>query len=304
MEYHIPVLLNESVEGLDIHPGGTYVDVTFGGGGHSAAIYQKLSNGRLIAFDQDPDANKNTRTFESDENRSFLFVPSNFRHIKRYLKFHGSTQVDGILADLGVSSHQFDEQQRGFSTRFDSALDMRMDYSSPGLTAKEVINSYEESDLVHVLSLYGEIINARTLAARIVRQRNQAPIETTSQLKAIATEVAPRGKTAKYLAQLFQAIRIEVNDEMGALKEMLTQCADVLKPEGRLVVISYHSLEDRLVKNFISSGNFKGKQEKDFYGNLIRPLDPFNRKPIVPGEEEIAENNRARSAKLRIAVKK
>lgn len=290
------------MDALDIRPDGTYVDVTFGGGGHSRRILEKLTTGRLFAFDQDSDAKANAShgDFHRDgRDRSFTFVDSNFRHLKRQLRFYGVSAVDGILADLGVSSHQFDEDVRGFSTRFDGPLDMRMDQSS-SLTAQEVINTYELKDLVHLFSAYGEVKNAKTLAAAVVRARGEAPIATIGRLKDVVAPLSPKGKNMKYLAQLFQAIRIEVNDEMGALYEFLEQTADLLRPGGRLVVMSYHSLEDRPVKNYIATGNIKGKQEKDFYGNLIRPFQPVNRKPIVPEEEEIKENNRARSAKLRI----
>ena len=299
-EYHIPVMLNECIDALQIQPDGTYVDVTFGGGGHSEKILSSLQSGMLYAFDQDADAKANADRFQ--QNRSFTFVESNFRHLKRQLKFHGVKQVDGILADLGVSSHQIDEGSRGFSTRFEGKLDMRMDQHAD-FSAKEVVNDYELPDLVHILSAYGEIKNAKTLAAAIVRARTQKPLLRNEQLKEVALTTAPRGKEMKYLAQLFQAIRIEVNDEMGALRAFLEQTTEVLKPGGRLVVMSYHSLEDRPVKNFLNAGNFKGVQEKDFYGNVIRPFTPATRKPIVASEEEIESNNRARSAKLRIGIK-
>ena len=301
--YHVPVLLNDSIDGLNIQAGGVYVDVTFGGGGHSRALFDKLAEGKLYVFDQDPDAAANAASFQSDQNRSFVFVPANFRFLKQYLKFYKDASVDGVLADLGVSSHQFDTGERGFSTRFDGALDMRMDQKAD-LDASKVINTYTESDLIHVLSYYGEIKNARTLAKAIIQARQLSPINTTEQLRSIATKLAPKGKLSKYLAQLFQAIRMEVNDELGALEDMLMQAVEVLKPGGRLVVISYHSLEDRMVKNLINTGNLKGKIEKDFYGNVIRPMDAVNRKPILPTEAEIAGNSRARSAKLRIAEKR
>ena len=302
MEYHVPVLLEESVEGLDIKGGGVYVDVTFGGGGHSEKIFEQLPGGKLIAFDQDPDADENARRFQSDENRSFVFVSSNFRNLAKYLKLHHVDAADGILADLGISSHQIDEGSRGFSTRHDGPLDMRM--SQAGSTsATEVINDYDEPGLIHMFSFYGDIRNARTLAAAIIDHRSGARIETTGQLREAVSAVAPKGKTEKYLAQVFQAVRIEVNGEMEVLKELLMQSVDCLKPGGRLVVISYHSLEDRLVKNFMNHGNFQGKPEKDFYGNLMRPLRPLTRKPIVPSDDEIGRNPRARSAKLRIAIK-
>ena len=296
--YHIPVMLKECLEGLDIKPNGIYVDVTFGGGGHTRAILEKLDGGMLYAFDQDADAKANAEEFQ--QHRSFTFVESNFRFLKRQLRFHGVKQVDGILADLGVSSHQLDEGSRGFSTRFDGELDMRMDQGA-AVTAKHVVNEYEQKDLIHILSAYGEVKNAKTLAAAIIRARGMKTIHRNEQLREIALTCAPRGKEMKYLAQLFQAIRIEVNDEMGALHEFLEQTPEVLVPGGRLVVMSYHSLEDRPVKNFINAGNIRGKQEKDFYGNIIRPLESITRKPIIAGEEELERNNRARSAKLRIA---
>ena len=296
--YHIPVMLKECLEGLDIKPNGIYVDVTFGGGGHTRAILEKLDGGMLYAFDQDADAKANAEEFQ--QHRSFTFVESNFRFLKRQLRFHGVKQVDGILADLGVSSHQLDEGSRGFSTRFDGELDMRMDQGA-AVTAKHVVNEYDQKDLIHVLSAYGEVKNAKTLAAAIIRARGMKTIHRNEQLREIALTCAPRGKEMKYLAQLFQAIRIEVNDEMGALHEFLEQTPEVIKPGGRLVVMSYHSLEDRPVKNFINAGNIRGKQEKDFYGNIIRPFESVTRKPIIAGEEELERNNRARSAKLRIA---
>lgn len=300
-QYHQPVLLKESIEGLEVKPNGVYVDVTFGGGGHSRKILEQLTTGTLLAFDQDEDARQNAEKLtEEFQERSFTFIESNFRHLQRYLKFHGFKEVDGILADLGVSSHQFDEGDRGFSTRFDGPLDMRMNQVQK-VSAQSVVNEYAEKDLIHILSAYGEVKNARTLAAEIVNERTNEAIETSGQLKAIAERVAPKGKLMKYLAQLFQAIRIEVNDEMGALREFLEQTKEVIKPGGRLVIISYHSLEDRPVKNYLTKGNFKGSVEKDFYGNVLRPFDPVNRKLITPSEKEIENNNRARSARLRIA---
>tara|TARA_Y100001972_G_C7657329_1_gene331073 strand:- start:434 stop:1354 length:921 start_codon:yes stop_codon:yes gene_type:complete len=298
--YHEPVMLQQCIEGLAIRPEGTYVDVTFGGGGHSQEIVGRLEEGTLYAFDQDADAKVNAEKLSDqlEQKRSFTFIESNFRYLRRYLKFHGVTQVDGILADLGVSSHQINEGARGFSTRFDGELDMRMDQNADK-SAFHVVNEYEESDLIHILSAYGEIKNARTLANAIIRER-ATPITRSQQLKEIASKLAPRGREAKYLAQVYQAIRIEVNDEMGALKEFLEQTTEVIRPGGRLVVMSYHSLEDRLVKNFINTGNFKGKMEKDFYGHEIRPFKPITKKPIVAEEEEIDSNKRARSAKLRI----
>lgn len=306
--YHNPVMLKECMEGLDIKPDGVYVDVTFGGGGHSKAILERLTTGHLIAFDQDTDAEQNAQLLAEvqstkERNSSFTFIESNFRFLKKYLKLHGITEVDGILADLGVSSHQFDEPARGFTIRAEGVLDMRMDQAATK-GAREVVNEYDEKDLIHILSAYGEIRNARTLAREIVNFRMNQSIETNEQLKAIAMKNAPKGRDLKYLAQVFQAIRIEVNEEIEALREFLIQAGEVLKADGRLVVMSYHSLEDRPVKNFINKGNIKGVDEKDFYGNPIRVLDPVNRKPIVPEAAEIKENSRARSAKLRIGRKR
>ena len=298
--YHIPVMLKECLEGLVIQPDGIYVDVTFGGGGHSRAIVEKLTTGHLYGFDQDADAKVNAEGFDK---RSFTFVPSNFRNLKKYLRFYGVTAVDGILADLGISSHQSDVPERGFSTRFQGPLDMRMNVNSE-VSAKEVLNEYGERDLAKIFGMYGELNQSMKIARAITAYRVNKPLETIEQLKEAVARFAPRGKEAKFFAQLFQAIRLEVNEEMEVLEEMLGQCAEVLKPGGRLVVMSYHSLEDRLAKNFINKGNFEGTDEKDFYGNLIRPLEPVNRKPIVAGDDEIARNSRARSAKLRIAEKK
>ncbi|MEM7298708.1 MAG: 16S rRNA (cytosine(1402)-N(4))-methyltransferase RsmH [Bacteroidota bacterium] len=302
-EYHNPVMLKECLEGLQIKPDGVYVDVTFGGGGHSKEILQQLKGGHLIAFDQDQDAEKNAQRLSEESESSFTFIDTNFRFLKKYLRLHGIKEVDGILADLGVSSHQFDAPERGFTIRAEGELDMRMDQHA-SKSAKDVVNEYEERDLIHLFSAYGEIKNARTLAREIVSVRMNQSIETNEQLKSIAWELAPKNREMKYLAQVFQAIRIEVNEELEALKEFLEQAGEVLGPEGRLVVMSYHSLEDRLVKNYINKGNFKGVDEKDFFGNPIRVLDPVNRKPIVPTAEEINENSRARSAKLRIGKKR
>lgn len=292
-------MLQECLEGLAIKPDGVYVDVTFGGGGHSKAILQQLVGGKLYAFDQDEQARANAETIDK---RSFTLIASNFRYMKRYLKMHGVTKVDGILADLGVSSHQIDDPARGFSTRFDSELDMRMDLSA-SISAKTVVNTYNERDLHRILGMYGEVKNARTLAAAIVSQRVNQPIDTVADLKLILNRFAKRGKEFKYYAQVFQAIRIEVNEEMKALEEMLEQTVEVLADGGRLVVMSYHSLEDRMVKNFINKGKIYGEVEKDFYGNVLKPLIGITRKPVIASEEEVKENNRARSAKLRIAEK-
>lgn len=295
--YHIPVMLNQCIEGLAIDPNGTYVDLTFGGGGHSREILKHLDKGRLYGFDQD----KNAMANAPDDPR-FTFVQANFRDLKRYLRLYKVNQVDGILADLGVSSHQIDVPERGFSTRFDGELDMRMDASAQ-LTAKTLLNDYAEADLHKIFGMYGEVKNAKTLAQVIVAERVNRPLNTIAELKEILNRFAPRGREFKYFAQVFQAIRIAVNDEMGALEEMLVQAAELLKKDGRLVVMSYHSLEDRLVKNFIAKGKFQGEVEKDFYGNLIRPLEPVLRKAVQADAEEVARNNRARSAKLRIAKK-
>ncbi|AMM49882.1 16S rRNA methyltransferase [Rufibacter sp. DG15C] len=300
MQYHNPVLLQESVDALAIKPKGIYVDVTFGGGGHSARILEQMQGGQLYAFDQDTDAEKQSERLISDQ---FTFVKANFRYLKKYLRLYGVRQVDGILADLGVSSHQFNTAERGFSTRFDGPLDMRMDKESP-LTAKDVIMTYEEEQLHRIFGLYGEVKNAKTLAREVVSARNVRDIETIADFKEAISGCTPKGKENKYLAQVFQALRIEVNDELKALEEMLEQAVELLKPGGRLSVISYHSLEDRLVKNYINKGKFFGEVEKDFFGNEIKPLDSVTRKPIVPSAQELQENNRSRSAKLRVAVKR
>ena len=296
MSYHNPVLLQESVDALRIKKDGTYVDVTFGGGGHSREILKRLGKlGKLYAFDQDPDAIKN----KIDDDR-FTLIEENFRYISRFLKFYGIKKVDGVLADLGVSSHQFDEVSRGFTTRFDSELDMRMNQKAR-LSAKEVINEYEESRLADVLYWYGELRNSRSIAGAIVEARKKAPIKTSFRLKEVLKRYLPKAKEHKVLAQVFQAIRIEVNEELEALKEFLNQVPGLLKPDGRLSVISYHSLEDRLVKRFIQKGLFSGEPEKDFFGNVHVPLIKVG-KLIIPAPEEININNRARSAKLRVAT--
>lgn len=292
-------MLQECIGALDIKEDGVYVDVTFGGGGHSRAILEQIGSGKLYSFDQDSDAKKNV---EDINHPGFTFVAANFRFLKRYLKMHGIAGVDGILADLGVSSYQIDEAERGFSTRFEGELDMRMDRNA-GKSAKEVVNTYSEKDLHKVLGMYGEVRNAKTLAAAIVAARTNKPIVTSEELREVLARFAPRGKENKYYAQVFQALRIEVNDELKALEEMLVQAGEMLNVGGRLVVMSYHSLEDRMVKNFINKGNVQGDEEKDFYGTLLRPLKPLNKKPITASAEEIALNNRARSAKLRVAEK-
>jgi len=295
--YHVPVMLTQCIEGLAIKPDGIYVDLTFGGGGHSKAILPHLTTGHLYGFDQDADAADN-----APKSPNFTFVQANFRDLKRYLRLYKVTKVDGVLADLGISSHQIDEPTRGFSTRFDGDLDMRMN-SGAQLTAAEVLNTYEESRLHRIFGIYGEVKNAKTLAQAVASERAHKPFDSIESFRALLRKFAKRGKEFKYFAQVFQALRIEVNDEMGALEEMLGQVIEVLKPEGRLVVMSYHSLEDRMVKNFIAKGKIQGEVEKDFYGNLIRPLEPVTRKAIIADEEEVARNNRARSAKLRIAKK-
>jgi 16S rRNA (cytosine1402-N4)-methyltransferase len=298
MEYHNPVLLKESVEGLNIKPGGIYVDVTFGGGGHSREILSRLGpNGKLFAFDQDEDAQKNA--IPDDR---FRLIHENFRFIKRFLRFYGIKEVDGILADLGVSSHQFDVPERGFSTRFDAELDMRMSQRGE-LNAFHVVNDYDEQTLKKVFFDFGELKNAGALANTIVNSRKEEPIKNSEQLKKVLSKFLPEHKSHKILAQIYQAIRIEVNQEIEALKEFLEQSLDILKPEGRLSVISYHSLEDRLVKRFMRNGLFEGEPERDFFGNFSVPFTNVE-KLIVPTNSEIHSNNRARSAKLRVAEKK
>jgi 16S rRNA (cytosine1402-N4)-methyltransferase len=295
--YHQPALLHECIEGLSINPSGIYADLTFGGGGHSREILGQLdADGRLIAFDQDEDSLQNA----FDDER-FTLVNENFRYLKNFLRLYKALPLDGILADLGISSHQIDTPERGFATRFEGPLDMRM-ARNQGITAAQMVNTYPEEKLRSVFKLYGEISNARQLAGKIKEART-SPITTTSELKEAIKLCMPPNYENKYLAQVFQAIRIEINDEMGALQAMLKQCADVLKPGGRLVIISYHSLEDRLVKNYIKPGTIEGILEKDFYGNVIAPLQSITRKPITPAESELKSNPRSRSAKMRIAQK-
>ncbi|MCQ2264992.1 MAG: 16S rRNA (cytosine(1402)-N(4))-methyltransferase RsmH [Bacteroidales bacterium] len=298
MSYHNPVLLNESIQQLISNPSGTYVDVTFGGGGHSRKILETIdAQGRLIAFDQDPDALKDSITDER-----FQFVPSNFRHLKKFLQYYNGVPADGILADLGVSSYQFDTAERGFSHRFDGELDMRMN-KQKGISAREIINGYALERLANLFYTYGELNNGRRMAQQIVSEREKHEIATTGQLVEAITPLLPKGKENKILSQVFQAIRIEVNDEMTVLKEFLTQTAECLRPGGKLVVIAYHSLEDRLVKNFMRSGKFEGEVEKDFFGNPITPFKVLTHKAIIPDEQEITTNPRARSAKLRVVEK-
>jgi 16S rRNA (cytosine1402-N4)-methyltransferase len=297
--YHRPVMLEECVDALNIKPDGIYVDATFGGGGHSLKILENLTQGRLIAFDQDDDAAIEAEKIKS---RSFTFCQANFMYLKRYLKLNGVTKVNGILADLGISSHQIDSPERGFSTRFDGPLDMRMD-KNISQTAASVLNEYTEEDLHKIFGMYGELKNARTVAKLIVQNRINSRFVRTQDLKKVLQNVAPRGKEYKYFAQVFQALRIEVNDEMKALENFLHQCGEVMETGGRLVILSYHSLEDRMVKNYINKGKMFGDVEKDFYGNQIKPFEAMHRKPIEASAEEIEQNNRARSAKLRVAEK-
>ena len=299
LTYHVPVLLKESVDGMNICPNGTYVDVTFGGGGHSREILSRLEkDGRLLGFDQDEDAERNI----VDDPR-FIFVRSNFRYLHNFLRYHDIEKVDAILADLGVSSHHCDDSERGFSFRFDGALDMRMNKRA-GLTAADVVNTYAEERLADIFYLYGELKNSRKLASVIVKARANGQIKTIGEFLEIIKPLFGREREKKELAKVFQALRIEVNQEMEALKEMLTAATEALKPGGRLVVITYHSLEDRMVKNIMKTGNVEGKTTQDFFGNLQTPFKLVNNKVIVPDEEEIERNPRSRSAKLRIAEKK
>lgn len=294
MEYHKPVLLHQCIDLLQIREDGTYVDVTFGGGGHSREILKHLTTGRLFGFDQDPDAEANT-----PDSKNFTLVKSNFRHLKKMLRLHGVKQIDGLLADFGISSHQIDEPQRGFSLRFEGPLDMRMN-TDKTLTAAQVLNEYPEEEIFRILKSYGEINRPRPLVQAIIDAR---PLRTTSDLKKALERFAPPQKHGQFWAKIFQAIRIEVNEELEVIHELLQQATEILKPGGRIVCMSYHSLEDRPVKNFFRYGNVEGEPVKDFYGNLIHPLKPITRKPIVPDENEISENPRARSAKLRAAEK-
>ena len=295
--YHQAVLLRESIEGLNIVPGGTYIDLTFGGGGHAKAILEKLGNGRLIAFDQDSDAVNN----KIDDERLTL-VEHNFRYLKNFLKYYEAIPADGILADLGVSSHQFDQAERGFSMRFSDMLDMRMNRKQ-SKTATVVLNDYPADDLARIFKNYGELQHARALSRAIDNYRKTNKISTFADLEKAIGQFARRGKENQFFAQVMQALRIEINEELDALKEMLEQTTQVLKEDGRLVVISYHSLEDRLVKNFIRSGNFEGQLQKDFFGNIIRPFGEITKKPLTPSKQELIDNKRSRSAKLRIAFK-
>lgn len=298
--YHVPVLLNESIDGLNICQGGVYVDVTFGGGGHSREILRRLgAQGRLYSFDQDADALQNV----PEGDKRFTFVQSNFRYLSNWMRYYGEEEVDGVLADLGVSSHHFDDEQRGFSFRFDAPLDMRMNQKASH-TAADIVNGYSEERLADVLYLYGELRNARRIAAALVRARQSHPIATTQQLSDAVAPVIGREREKKELAKVFQSLRIEVNHEMEALKEMLQAAVNVLRPGGRLSVITYHSLEDRIVKNFMKTGNAEGRMNQDFFGRIEAPFRLVNNKVLVPTDEEQACNPRSRSAKLRIAEKK
>lgn len=303
--YHVPVLLGESVDGLNIRPGGVYVDVTFGGGGHSREILRRMGpEGHLYSFDQDEDVVGQLEGADSPfAVPNFTFVRSNFRYLRNWMRYYGVEQVDGVLADLGVSSHHFDDESRGFSFRFDSPLDMRMN-AHGALTAADVVNGYDEAHLADVFYLYGELKNARRIAAAIVRARAAQPLRTTSEFLSVVEPLLHREREKKDMARLFQALRIEVNHEMDALAEMLAAATGLLAPGGRLSVITYHSLEDRMVKNMMRAGNVAGKMDKDFYGNILSPLRAVNSKPIVPDEAEQQRNPRSRSAKLRIAEKK
>jgi 16S rRNA (cytosine1402-N4)-methyltransferase len=298
--YHTSVMLHECIDGLHINPEGTYVDVTFGGGGHSKAILAKLGpGGRLFSFDQDPDAWEQAEKIDDER---LTLITANFRHLEKYLRLHRVKEVDGILADFGVSSFQLDAPERGFSIRFDGPLDMRMGPSA-SMTAGELLNSYSAEELQRILGMYGEVKNARTLAQAIIQARTRKALETTQEFKEILNKLAPKHREFKYFAQVFQAIRIEVNQELAVIEEFLAQAPAVLKPEGRLVIMSFHSLEDRLVKNFIKAGNVQGKEDKDLFGVVHRPLESVVRKPITASEEELKLNPRSRSAKLRIASK-
>ncbi len=297
--YHIPVMLDEVVEGLAIVPTGTYADVTFGGGGHAKKIVESLSSGHLFAFDKDPEAAKMAEFFRD---KLLTFIRAPFQFIKEFINFYGVRQLDGMLADLGTSSHQIDTADRGFSTRFDGVLDMRMD---PNVlhSAERVVNTYTLEQLVYLLHFYGEVVGATAIAKAIVKARSRAPIGTTYQLKAIIEPFAPKLKVNQYFAKVFQAFRIEVNNELAALENLLKRSVELIKPKGRFAIIAYHSLEDRLIKNFFNTGNVLGKVHQDVYGNLLRPFVPLQKKPFKPSIEEVNRNSRARSARLRVAVR-
>lgn len=299
--YHIPVMLDEVIQGLAIVPTGHYADLTFGGGGHAKKIVELLSKGHLFAFDKDPDAAKVAQLF-TDQALSFTFTRAPFRFAKEFLHFYGIEKLDGFLADLGTSSYQIDTPERGFSIRFNGMLDMRMDTKSTR-TAQLIVNSYKEEQLARILHLYGELTQAVPIARAIVQARNQTPIVTTHQLKTIVEPFVPKSKENQYLAKVFQAFRIEVNNELTELELLLKRSAELIKPRGRIAIIAYHSLEDRLVKNFLNTGNVVGSVEKDAYGNLLRPFTPLKKKPFVPSIEEVRRNNRARSARLRIGIR-
>ena len=301
-EYHVPVLLKEAVDGLDIKPGGIYVDLTFGGGGHSREILRRLAGtGHLYSFDQDEDAVSNAKAMEGEA--GFTFIRSNFRFLKNWMLYYGHEQVDGILADLGVSSHHLDEERRGFSFRFDAPLDMRMNRQA-NLTAGRIVADYSEQQLADILYLYGELKNSRRIASAIVKARQQQPIETTTQLVEVLRPLMGYDREKKDLARVFQALRIEVNAEMGALRQMLSAATELLRPGGRLSILTYHSLEDRMVKNIVKAGNVEGKVETDLYGRTGAPLEAVNRSIIIPSDDEQKSNPRSRSAKLRIARKR
>lgn len=295
--YHNPVMLQECIEGLQINPNGIYVDVTFGGGGHSKLILDQLEGGHLYAFDQDSDAKRNI-----PEGSRFTLIHENFRHLKNFLRLHGVKKIDGLLADLGVSSHQFDTAERGFSTRFDGPIDGRMDQRG-SITGSQILNTYELLELTNMFRLYGELKNAHKISHHIINTREEKPFDTIQNLKDSLLKLAPRNRENKFFAQVFQALRIEVNQELEALKEMLEQCSQIMNPHGRLVILSYHSLEDRIAKNFIKTGNVQGELHKDFYGKIENSWQAINRKPIMANEEEIENNSRARSARLRVAEK-
>ncbi len=304
-EYHVPVMLNECLEGLQIRPDGVYVDVTFGGGGHSRAILERLGRkGHLYSFDQDKDAEGNIGSFGKDGKspENFTFVRSNFRYLKNWMRYHGVKQIDGLLADLGVSSHHLDEEERGFAFRFDAPLDMRMN-TRAGKTAADVLATYDENEIAKILAVYGELKQAKRMAQAIVKQRSQKPVLTTGDLLEVLRPFINKKAEKKELAQAFQALRIEVNHEMQALEEMLMQATELLALDGRLVVMSYHSLEDRIVKNVVRSGHVDGHIEQDFYGRVVAPLKAVNNKIITASEEELDINPRSRSAKLRVATK-
>lgn len=304
--YHTPVLLTESIDGLDIRPGGVYVDVTFGGGGHSREILRRLTDGgRLYAFDQDEDAYEHYKYQVEDDGfdeMKFTFVRSNFRYLKNFLRYYREPQADGILADLGVSSHHFDESERGFSFRFDGPLDMRMNQKA-GKTAADIVNTFDERQLADILYLYGELRQSRHIAAAVVAARRKQPITTIQQLRDVVEPFCGKDREKKDLARVFQALRIEVNQEMDALREMLQQATEVLRPGGRLSVITYHSLEDRIVKNLMKTGNCEGREDKDFFGRSTTPFRLVNNRVIIPSADEQEHNPRSRSAKLRIAEK-